>query len=151
MTQYRSTGHKVINNFQVKFNLSLGSFCFYSFFLSVIRIKFRVQVVLVSPRKECTGNIVPCGENSAGNGCGRQSSEMCFCQAGCQTGVLHTNFDGQGNSLFPAEAGEAGDGKAESVTAAVMQNNYQQNQAGSLQNQVTAGADNTCDNQRNCN
>ena len=94
---------------------------------------------------------MPCGEYCAGNGCGRQSSEVCFCQAGCQTGVLHTNFDGQSNSLFPAEAGEAGDGKAKSVTAAVMQNNYQQNQAGSLQNQVAAGADNTCDNQRNCN
>ena len=92
---------------------------------------------------------MPSGEDSARNGGSRQSSKVCLCQTGCQTGVLHTNLDRQGNSLFPAETGEAGDSKAESIAAAVMQDYYQQNQARSLENQVTACTDNAGDNQRN--
>ena len=94
---------------------------------------------------------MPSREDCSGNSSHGHCGEVSFRQTSCQTGVLHANFNGKGNSFFPAHTSEASKGESQEITKTVVEHNNQNDNAGGFQNVVAANCDNTSDNERNCN
>lgn len=70
--------------------------------------EFRVQVVDTGPGEDSTGDSEPGGEDRARyDGC-RHGSEVNLGKTGGETGILHADFDGEGDGFLPGEAAELG-------------------------------------------
>ena len=71
----------------------------------------RVQVVDAGPGEDSTGDGEPGGEDRARyDGC-RHGSEVDLGKTGGEAGILHADFDGEGDGFLPGEAAELGYGK----------------------------------------
>lgn len=68
----------------------------------------RVQVVDAGPGEDSTGDGEPGGEDRARyDGC-RHGSEVDLGKTGGEAGILHADFDGEGDGFLPGETAELG-------------------------------------------
>ena len=68
----------------------------------------RVQVVDAGPGEDSTGDGEPGGEDRTRyDGC-RHGSEVDLGKTGGEAGILHADFDGEGDGFLPGEAAELG-------------------------------------------
>lgn len=88
---------------------------------------------------------MPRGEDCAGHGGGGHRGEVGFGQAYGEAGVLHAYFDGEDHCLFPGKAAEAGYSEAQGIAQAVVEDDYQQDDAEISDDSGLAGADNDGD------
>ena len=115
----------------------------------VVGVEAFVQVVDVEIGQDGTGDVVPCTEDGTGDAGHGQGCKVCFGQARCQAGILHADFDGQGDHFLPAHAAEMADKESQGIAQAVVQDDDQQDDARTVEDSIAAGSDDAGDEEGN--
>ena len=94
-----------------------------------------------------TGNVMPHGEHSAGNGSQRILCKVCGGQTGCKAGVLHAHLDGDRAALGGVQLEQLAHAKAGEVAQQVVQDDHHKDQQTAGHDLGAVGGDHGADDQ----